>query len=55
MSYTLGPAGTFAPILEAAQTGDHAALAADPTSVLTPLWQEDATARGRRWPRWLSS
>ena len=48
-SYTLGPAERLLPILEAAQTGDHAALAAvTPTSVLTPLWQEDATARRQK-------
>ena len=48
-SYTLGPAERLLPILEAAQTGDHAALAAvTPTSVLTPLWQEDTTARRQK-------
>ncbi|MCS6294603.1 MAG: hypothetical protein H8K09_00030 [Nitrospira sp.] len=48
-SYTLGPAERLLPILEAGQSGDRAALAAvTPTSVLTPLWQEDATARRQK-------
>ena len=48
-SYTLGPAERLLPILEAGQSGDRAVLAAViPTSVLTPLWQEDATARRQK-------
>ncbi len=48
-SYTLGPAERLLPILEAGQSGDRAALAAViPTSVLTPLWQDDATARRQK-------
>ncbi|MBA5861845.1 MAG: hypothetical protein GDA65_03915 [Nitrospira sp. CR1.1] len=48
-SYTLGPAERLLPILEAGQSGDRAALeAVTPTSVLTPLWQEEATARRQK-------
>ena len=48
-SYTLGPAERLLPIIEAGQSGDRAALAAViPTSVLTPLWQDDATARRQK-------
>lgn len=48
-SYSLGPAERLLPIIEAGQSGDRAALAAViPTSVLTPLWQDDATARRQK-------
>ena len=48
-SYTLGPAERLLPVLEAGQTGDRAALEAlVPTSVLTPLWQDDLTARRQK-------
>ena len=48
-SYTLGPAERLLPILEAGQSGDRATLEAlTPTSVLTPLWQDDLTARRQK-------
>lgn len=48
-SYSLGPAERLLPIIKAGQSGDRAALAAViPTSVLTPLWQDDATARRQK-------
>jgi len=48
-SYSLGPAERLLPIIEAGQSGDRAALAAViPTSVLTPLWQDDVTARRQK-------
>lgn len=48
-SYSLGPAERLLPIIEAGQSGDRAALTAViPTSVLTPLWQDDATARRQK-------
>lgn len=48
-SYTLGPAERLLPIIEAGQSGDRATLAAvTPTSVLTPLWQEDEAARRQK-------
>ena len=48
-SYTLGPAERLLPILEAGQSGNRAALEAlTPTSVLTPLWQDDLTARRQK-------
>ena len=48
-SYTLGPAERLLPILEAGQSGDRATLEAlTPTSVLTPLWQDDLSARRQK-------
>ncbi len=48
-SYTLGPAERLLPILEAGQSGDRGALQAmTPTSVLTPLWLDDLTARRQK-------
>lgn len=48
-SYALGPAERLLPIIDAGQSGDRATLAAvTPTSVLTPLWQEDETARRQK-------
>ena len=48
-SYTLGPAERLLPILEAGQSGDRAMLEAlTPTSVLTPLLQDDPTARRQK-------
>ena len=48
-SYTLGPAERLLPILEAGQSGDCAVLEAlTPTSVLTPLWLGDLTARRQK-------
>jgi hypothetical protein len=48
-SYTLGPAERLLPILEAGQSGDRGTLEAlTPTSVLTPLWQDDLSARRQK-------
>ncbi len=48
-SYTLGPAERLLPVLEAGQSGDRASLEAlIPTSVLTPFWQDDLTARRQK-------
>lgn len=48
-SYTLGPAERLLPILEAGQSGDRRTLEAlTPTSVLTPLWLDDLTARRQK-------
>ena len=45
-SYTLGPAERLVPIIEAGQSGQSADLQAlTPTSVLTPVWHEDLSAR----------
>ncbi len=48
-SYTLGPAERLLPIIDAGRSGDRATLeAVTPTSVLTPLWQDDETARRQK-------
>lgn len=48
-SYTLGPAERLLPILEAGRSGDRGALqTVTSTSVLTPLWLDDLTARRQK-------
>jgi hypothetical protein len=48
-SYSLGPAERLLPVFDAAQAGDLGALQAiTPTTVFTPLWQEDLSARRQR-------
>ncbi|WHZ23736.1 MAG: hypothetical protein OJF47_002848 [Nitrospira sp.] len=48
-SYTLGPAERLLPVLEAGQAGNRAVLEAmTATSVLTPLWQDDLSARRQK-------
>ena len=51
-SYTLGPAERLLPVLEAGQSGYRAVLESlTPTSVLVPLWHDELTVGGRKYPR----